>query len=1792
MSHPAQFNSLPLLSVRPGLASSIEQVSHDLDLYFAQPADVQALEKARTELHRIAGVLRMVELDGVAAYCGEIEKLLQEYASGTFPPVAAQLDIIQRALAALNHYLDALVDGASNASLRLFSPYQELQQARGMEMSFEVDLFFPDLNVELPPAILNTPMATDAAARLKAARSQFQQCLLKWLRQDNPVEALQGMRTAVVAVMACVPPDSRRAFWWIAAGLLDCLVFDGLPPELNAKGVFSRIDKQMKALLEGNQPDAFATTCEMLYLLARSHAVSEMVDNIKQTYALDAYLPEEPPLPASAVAQVLEQMRAQLNMARETWEKCTQSEDAQARKTFHEQSGQLHTLAEGLDRNTLQFLCSQIHTVAAHTEEPESAQRVAEDMAMALLLLDSGIDQYSHLGNSFHEQARILGQRLQANLMRAPEDEDKFFEVIALHSQMEERKIMLPLTTEMLGNLQHVEQVLNTFFNDPGKREEVIGMGQLLHQVFAAMHLLSLEQAERLLHVLQQTTEQYAAGTTPPKPADMRAVATALSALQSYVQNLAHGQKPDVTPLELALQGIKQAQQPTIRPAAPAPAVASAPAIAPAAPATAPATAPVSAPIPAPTPTIAPAPPPSASASPAGWEDEDLKAVFLEEAQEVLEILRTNLEISQLHVDSREPLVTIRRGFHTLKGSSRMVGLTELGEVGWATERAMNKWLEANKPASPGLLKFIGDAGRLFQAWIDKLEKDEIPILDYTALLAMAQQIENGNDALPTTAPVVSAAPVVVESIPALQSTLMPEPAPEPAPLPTPEPVPAPTIAEPIIVPAPPVVAEPEVVLSEAVSISPTLFSISTEEAAQHVAALEQQLVALRVSRPPTIEYDFMRAAHTLAGVNRTMGFGQVADLALALELWLEARIDRPFALDTAQLVLLEKTITALREMGQAISNLQEVKAQPELISQLHEDKIAPPESTSPPAEVPLDTPVVTAPQAIAVEPVASPVPPVQQPIEPPPVIEPIAQPPAPPVTEAPRPSSPVVEARVVQDDIDEDLLPIYLEEAQDLYLQIGGNLRAWKEQPGEAEFSHTLQRGLHTLKGGARMVGAMRLGELVHRMEEHVVQTATPHDGPYWEGLENYFDRVGNALERLRQGISGAAVAAAKAVTKSLVPEAPSQLLGQPLLEPITAQPEPELGVERVLPAAILRVRSDVVDSMVNEAGEISVARSRAEVEMRAFKTGLLELTSSIERLRKQLREIEIQAEGQMQAHASLSQETAEKFDPLEFDRFTHFQDLTRSMTESVHDVQTVQQSLLKNLDETTAALSTQAHLNRELQQRLMTIRMVPFSAISERLYRVVRQTSRELGKKVNLELQGSEVELDRSMLEKMTAPFEHLLRNAIAHGIESEDERRRKGKSPIGIIRLSVRQENNEVDFEFSDDGAGLDIERLRQKALEQGMLKEDDVVSESQIMQLIFASGLSTATEVTEIAGRGVGMDVVRSEIVVMGGHIDVFSERDKGARFVIRLPLTLAVAQTLMVQADHETFAIPAAMVEQVQQVRQAELLDVYRKGRVDWNGYQYSLHNLTRLIGHDNHQPETRPYNAILLLRSGERRLAVHVDDLLGHHEVVVKNIGPQLARLPGIAGATVTGNGRVVLILNPIALEQRSTVAYRVNKASTAEVIQTQPLVLVVDDSLTVRKVTSRMLIRAGYQVVTAKDGVDALEKLAEFTPAVILLDIEMPRMDGFELTKRLRGDPKTRYLPIIIITSREAEKHRLYAQELGVNAYLGKPYQEEELLEHIKFYQEDDLQQHNKFHEPDMLLQEIAKFVATPPSS
>ena len=369
------------------------------------------------------------------------------------------------------------------------------------------------------------------------------------------------------------------------------------------------------------------------------------------------------------------------------------------------------------------------------------------------------------------------------------------------------------------------------------------------------------------------------------------------------------------------------------------------------------------------------------------------------------------------------------------------------------------------------------------------------------------------------------------------------------------------------------------------------------------------------------------------------------------------------------------------------------------------------------------------------------------------------------------------------------------------------------------------------------------------------------------------------------------------------------------------------------------------------------------------------------------------------------------------------------------------------------------------------------------------------------------------------------------------------------------------------MTDDGAGLNFERIRSKAIEQGLLAPDEYPDEVSLTDYIFHAGFSTARELTEMAGRGVGMDVVKSETAQLGGRIEVSSTPGKGARFRIYLPLTLAVTQALLVRVGGRKYAIPSVMVEQVMELKEAAVEKIHADGAAEWLGNRYPYFFLPRLLGDINAMPEQQRRYSLLLLRAGTQRVSVQVDELRGNQELVIKNIGPQLARVIGIAGATVLGDGEVVLILNPIALASRDIKALPHETATSASqegemsAAPRLPTVMIVDDSLTVRKIAGRLLSREGYHVVTAKDGVDALEQLLDVVPDVMLVDIEMPRMDGFDLTRNVRADARLKAVPIIMITSRTADKHRNYAKEIGVNHYLGKPYQEEELLGLIAGY-------------------------------
>jgi len=736
---------------------------------------------------------------------------------------------------------------------------------------------------------------------------------------------------------------------------------------------------------------------------------------------------------------------------------------------------------------------------------------------------------------------------------------------------------------------------------------------------------------------------------------------------------------------------------------------------------------------------------------------------------------------------------------------------------------------------------------------------------------------------------------------------------------------------------------------------------------------------------------------------------------------------------------------------------------------------------------------------------------------------------------------------RALHDDLDDALLPVFLEEAQELVPAIGADLRDWKANPANDNVSQSLRRGLHTLKGSARMAGAIRLGELTHLMESRIEAAieANAFSPELFTELEEKMDRLSADVERMRAGPAE--------------PGAPAGAQGHDQTKVAEAAPLQQ--------AAMLRVNADTLDHLINEAGEVAIARSRVEAELRLIRQTLHDLTESVGRMRAQLREVEVQADSQMQSQLSVQEDNKKAdYDPLEFDRYTRLQELTRLMAESLNDIAAIQTALGKNVGDTDAALLAQTRTTREVQQQLMRMRAVPFSTLNERLYRVVRQTAREVEKKAELEIEGAEVELDRSVLERISAPLEHMLRNALAHGVESPAARVKAGKPEAGRIVLTLRQEANEIALVLSDDGGGLDLERLHQKAIDKSIVSATQQLSDAEKAQLIFASGLSTADAVTELAGRGVGMDVVRNEIATIGGRIDISTARGQGTSFTVYLPLTLAVTQAVLIRSGGGLFALSTAMVEQVLRVRSDEMAGLYATKRVEFQGRNYPLHSLAHMFG-GSVSTELQNYNSVLLLRSGIQRVALHVDELMGNQEIVVKSLGPQLARMSWVSGATVLPDGSIVPLINPVVLARRTLSGVpdfehttlvphlpgRGKKAATVA-----PIVMVVDDSLTVRKITTRLLEREGYQVITAKDGLEALEQMRETLPAIMLVDIEMPRMDGFDLTRNVRGDPRTKDIPIIMISSRTAEKHRSQAAALGVNQFLGKPYQEAELLAQI----------------------------------
>jgi chemosensory pili system protein ChpA (sensor histidine kinase/response regulator) len=703
-------------------------------------------------------------------------------------------------------------------------------------------------------------------------------------------------------------------------------------------------------------------------------------------------------------------------------------------------------------------------------------------------------------------------------------------------------------------------------------------------------------------------------------------------------------------------------------------------------------------------------------------------------------------------------------------------------------------------------------------------------------------------------------------------------------------------------------------------------------------------------------------------------------------------------------------------------------------------------------------------------------------------------------------------------------------------------------------------------------------------------------------ESLERGFDRlhvlvqrVGrrqaiamptHAIARFESLVAGDTIAAAAAPQTQPV-EAPAEPVeAEPVAEVVApAGPAPLRPVPRHLtamdqeepvhaPQEMIRVRSELLDSLVNYAGEVSIYRSRLEQQISTFRFNLVEFDQTVSRLREQLRKLEIETEAQIIARYQREQHEEGVFDPLELDRFSQLQQLSRALGESVSDLVSIQGLLDEQTRQSETLLLQQSRVSSDLQEGLMRTRMVPFDSLVPNLRRTLRQAAQEVGKRAQLKVDGAHGEMDRNLLERMKAPFEHMLRNALAHGIEKPEERLAAGKPAEGSVNIAVSREATEVVLRIADDGRGMDRDAIRRKAIERGLLKPEVQLSDRDLYGFVLETGFSTAAQVTQLAGRGVGMDVVHNEIKQLGGSLAIDSTYGTGTQFTIRLPFTLAVTQAILVKLGESSYAIPMSSVQGVARIAREDLDKRFAEGNPKhvYAGEEYNIYDLAQLLGVQRARASDDAQVPLLMTRTGDQRAAVRIDGVVGSREVVVKSVGPQVSSVPGIFGATIMGDGSVVIILDLAPLVRRlAALRARVDsgmeespaymKAAPAPLVDVRqkPLVMVVDDSITMRKVTTRVLERADFDVVTAKDGLDAVEKLQDNVPDLMLLDIEMPRMDGYELATYMRNDSRLRRIPIIMITSRTGEKHRQRALEIGVERYLGKPYQEDDLLRQVQ---------------------------------
>ena len=1909
--------SQTLVWVNEELATTLQEARQALEDFIERPEISNSLSRCADRLHEAHGALKLTEVEGGALLADEMEQVAHFLLKN---PTDSRrrtegLDALTRSMVQLPAYMERVISGGADIPLVLLPLLNDLRAVRGQPLLSENTLLLLNLPTDRSIAAARTrqqPETDESIRQLgRRLRARYQSALLGWIRGQNPDSSLAAMADVMDSLEKAATEDRSYQLWWVTAGVIEALRQEGLESSASVKRLLGQVDLQIRRLVDEGErvieaDPPFELINSLLFYVARTTSRGRRVSEIRKAFSLADLMPQQHELAEARDSLSAPSIKLMQTVGAAIREDLTRVKDVldifvrTGLNRVEELTGQLDLLRKIGD--TLGVL-----GVPALKDAVLSQEALLRDIAEGR----AQPDEETLLGIAailIEVESNLDGQLVSLvveNESAAGDTED--LAEIEAHRDFE--AVTSAVLRECIANLERVKDAIVLALEAPLEPRVLDEVPYLLKGITAGLLMLDRSRAvSSVERIGSQIRRWLSIGDAVPSMEALDRLADAIASIEYYMETIQGGRSDPMYMLdnaETCLAALDAIPREPVLPPAGGPARGAetvsleslARAVAPVeeepekkvpqdeeVPAEAEKTRVM--PRPAPPPEITTMPPPRVGPQ-AGRIDPELLELFIEEAGELTDTAQARFPAWQSERDS-EALADIRRQFHTLKGSGRMVGAEVIGEFAWSIENLLNRIIAGTVQSTDAIVSFVGKSIEALPSLVEQLESGAEPDIEVQAFIdqanAFAEARPEAEEMLVRTLAgeaVEEAEAEGGEMDPVLRDIFTKEASEhlkvlqayiasrrdEPPPHEITEALhrachtlsgsanmagvtPAVAIAAPLnqllrrlhedhagigdgvlklcgraadeletiidevrqgrmpagqpealveairqeysehVVRAE--AGEEETIIEAGLSVGeearldPEIAAIFCDEAAELLDNSETALARWRDERGRKELLDELhRHLHTLKGGARLAGVMVMGDLSHQLESLVSQLADGRVQASEDCVGLLQTCLDELHGMRETVEGGRLPEAADDLTRRLDAlisgEEIAPAAAEEAPvSEIPVPEEAaeeafpavatdqeappagVLAPEAPAETAVADEIPgeaavPRRPALPcsflPPPATAPevkaIHWPPAAP--EAPE----VIEAPVRRPPL------VRPEELPPAAASAQWRAVPWPPAPPPEPVEEPTE--LPTEERPAVAPPA------------YLPPAAVPPEirAVPWPQAERPVPAAGTTAEAAEpealpteptetQLPAEAAQAAAEQPEPAL--QMPVSEPGEEIEKPVPPGEGEEIRValHAISRPEIARVDAELLESLLNNAGEVSIFRSRLEQQVGSIEFNLDELNQTVVRLRDQLRKLEMETEAQIfHRHQDQSLRRSD-FDPLEMDQYSMIQQLSRALAETSSDVASLQQLLSDLTSDAETLLTQQSRVISELQDGLMRTRMVPFSRHAQRLNRIVRQAARDTGKAAELHIRGGTSELDRQVMERIVPAFEHMLRNAVIHGIETREVRASRGKPPTGRIDISLRREGSEIIMEVADDGGGLDLGAIRRRAELQNLIEPGQHLSQDAAADLIFKPGFSTAAELTQAAGRGVGMDVAATAIRDLGGSVQVETQDKEGTRFLIRLPYTRAITQALLVRCGEEIFALPLPTVEGVVRLPAAEIArHLGEDGKpFRYGDREYRFRHLATLVdGQAQAMPETDSTVPLILVRAGERSTALLTDELLGSREIVVKTLGPQLTGITGISGATILGDGSIVVILDAPALIRAWPEEVAPVPAPEMEVRDDRTFVMVVDDSITVRRVTERLLERNGMRVMTAKDGVDAVALLQDHLPDIILLDIEMPRMDGYEVASHVRNDPRLKNIPIVMITSRVGEKHRARAMETGVDDYLGKPYQESELLTAIE---------------------------------